>query len=66
MLRLTEQTERIVHVPDVLYHWRLVPDSTAAGVAAKPHAHAAGLRACKSTSTAPAGRGEPRSGRRPG
>ncbi len=45
VLRLTERTDRIVHVPDVLYHWRLLPESTAAGVAAKPHAHAAGLRA---------------------
>jgi GT2 family glycosyltransferase len=45
VLRLVEQTERIVHVPDVLYHWRVLPESTAAGVAAKPHAHAAGLRA---------------------
>jgi GT2 family glycosyltransferase len=45
VLRLTERTDRVVHVPDVLYHWRLLPNSTAAGVAAKPHAHAAGLRA---------------------
>jgi GT2 family glycosyltransferase len=45
VLRLIEQTERIVHVPDVLYHWRVLPESTAAGVGAKPHAHAAGLRA---------------------
>jgi GT2 family glycosyltransferase len=45
VLRLIEQTDRIVHVPDVLYHWRVLPESTAAGVGAKPHAHAAGLRA---------------------
>jgi GT2 family glycosyltransferase len=45
VLRLTERTDRIRHVPDVLYHWRLLPNSTAAGVGAKPHAHAAGLRA---------------------
>jgi GT2 family glycosyltransferase len=44
VLRLTERTERIVHVPDVLYHWRLVPGSTSAGVSAKPHALSAGLR----------------------
>jgi GT2 family glycosyltransferase len=47
VLRLVERTERIVHVPDVLYHWRVVPNSTAAGVAAKPHAHAAGLKALR-------------------
>jgi GT2 family glycosyltransferase len=45
VLRLTERTDRVVHVPDVLYHWRLLANSTASGVAAKPHAHAAGLRA---------------------
>ncbi|HEY1381062.1 MAG TPA: glycosyltransferase family 2 protein [Gemmataceae bacterium] len=45
VLRLVERTERIVHVPDVLYHWRVVPNSTSAGVGAKPGAHAAGLRA---------------------
>jgi len=44
-LRVIEQSRRVVHVPDVLYHWRLLPNSTASGVAAKPHAHAAGLRA---------------------
>jgi O-antigen biosynthesis protein len=47
VLRLIERTDRIVHVPDVLYHWRVVPNSTAAGVAAKPHAHGAGLRALR-------------------
>ena len=45
VLRLSEQTDRIVHVPDVLYHWRLVPGSTSTSVAAKPHALSAGLRA---------------------
>src|SRR4029077_2193465 len=39
VLRITEQTNRIVHVADVLYHWRLVPGSTATGGAAKPEAH---------------------------
>jgi GT2 family glycosyltransferase len=32
-------------VPGVLYHWRLLPNSTASGVAAKPQAHAAAMRA---------------------
>ncbi|HMC71247.1 MAG TPA: glycosyltransferase, partial [Mycobacteriales bacterium] len=45
VLRLTEQTDRIVHVPDVLYHWRMLATSTASGVAAKPHAVRAGFRA---------------------
>jgi GT2 family glycosyltransferase len=45
VLRLIERTDRIRHVPDILYHWRLLPNSTAARVAAKPQAHAAGMRA---------------------
>ncbi|MFO0810639.1 MAG: glycosyltransferase [Gemmataceae bacterium] len=45
VLRLTERTPNIVHVPDVLYHWRLVPGSTATSAAAKPEAHAAAQRA---------------------
>jgi len=45
VLRLIERTDRVRHVPDILYHWRLLPNSTAAGVGAKPEAHAAGLRA---------------------
>lgn len=44
-LRIVEQARDIVHVPDVLYHWRLLPNSTASGVAAKPTAQAAALRA---------------------
>jgi GT2 family glycosyltransferase len=44
-LRVIEKARQVVHVPDVLYHWRLLPNSTASGVAAKPHAHAAALRA---------------------
>ncbi len=29
LLRLTEKTDRIVHVPKILYHWRLADGSTA-------------------------------------
>ncbi len=31
MLRLAEHTERIAHVPKVLYHWRKIPGSVAFG-----------------------------------
>ncbi len=31
MLRLSEVTERIHHIPRILYHWRAVPGSIAAG-----------------------------------
>jgi GT2 family glycosyltransferase len=45
MLRLSEHTDRIAHIPKVLYHWRKIPGSTAADSAAKPQTSQAGLRA---------------------
>ena len=44
-LRLTDQAAEIIHIPHVLYHWRMHPQSTAARPAAKPYTHAAGRRA---------------------
>ena len=44
-LRLTERTDRIAHVPKVLYHWRALPSSTASSGAAKPEAFERGVRA---------------------
>lgn len=38
VLRLTARTQRIAHIPDVLYHWRKSPTSTASGVSHKPAA----------------------------
>lgn len=37
--------ERVVHIPHVLYHWRIHEDSTAGGNAVKPYALDAGRRA---------------------
>lgn len=37
VLRLTEQAEKIVHIPQVLYYWRSHPESTAADIAVKPY-----------------------------
>ncbi|UCE31983.1 MAG: glycosyltransferase, partial [Burkholderiales bacterium] len=45
VLRLSERARRIVHLPEVLYHWRMHAASTAAGTGAKPYAHEAGRRA---------------------
>jgi glycosyltransferase involved in cell wall biosynthesis len=45
MLRLVEQTQRIYHIPKVLYHWRLTATSVTSGEAAKPWAYAAAQRA---------------------
>jgi glycosyltransferase involved in cell wall biosynthesis len=45
VLRLGERARRVVHIPEVLYHWRVVPGSAAGAVDAKPYAHDAGRRA---------------------
>ena len=44
-LRVTEVTDRVGHIPKILYHWRAVPGSTAAVAGAKPESFRAGLRA---------------------
>ncbi len=45
ILRVTERARRIVHVPEVLYHWRVVPTSVLAGTDVKPYAYEAALAA---------------------
>jgi glycosyltransferase involved in cell wall biosynthesis len=46
VLRVTERARKVLHVPHVLYHRRLLESSTAAGgEAAKPDAYEAGTRA---------------------
>jgi O-antigen biosynthesis protein len=45
ILRLTERTDRIAHIPQVLYHWRAHTASTAAGYEAKPYAYVAARNA---------------------
>ncbi|MGQ4649222.1 glycosyltransferase [Lyngbya aestuarii] len=37
VLRLTEKTENIFHIPKVLYHWRIHPASTAASLNSKSY-----------------------------
>lgn len=44
-LRVTEQARIVAHIPQVLYHWRVLPGSTAASGDAKPASFSAGLRA---------------------
>jgi glycosyltransferase involved in cell wall biosynthesis len=36
--RLTERTKNIARLPSILYHWRILPTSTASGLQAKPYA----------------------------
>ena len=45
ILRCIEQTDRIVHIPKALYHWRAHPDSTAGNPQSKQYAIDAGRRA---------------------
>ena len=45
VLRLMDHTARIRHLAKVLYHWRKIPESTAAEMGAKPFADEAGKRA---------------------
>lgn len=42
VLKFTDRTNRIYHIPKVLYHWRKVPTSTSVNPNSKPHAHIAG------------------------
>jgi O-antigen biosynthesis protein len=45
VLRLTECTTRIHHIPRVLYHWRVIAGSAAGDPDAKPYAFAAQIKA---------------------
>lgn len=45
ILRVTEQARKITHIPEVLYHWRVVTGSTAGDANAKPYTIDSGRRA---------------------
>ena len=45
LLRVTDSDRSVVHIPEVLYHWRVAAGSTAADVSEKPEAVNAGRRA---------------------
>ncbi|HAA36772.1 MAG TPA: hypothetical protein DCE12_08150 [Gammaproteobacteria bacterium] len=45
MLRASEMTQEIHHIPKVLYHWRTIEGSTAADPSAKEYAYVAGQKA---------------------
>lgn len=47
VLKVTERARAVLHVPRVLYHWRVHASSTAGGAAAKPWAFEAGCRAVR-------------------
>lgn len=45
VLRLTEKTNKIFHIPDILYHWRIHPNSTASHISSKNYALIAAKKA---------------------
>ncbi|KYC39085.1 glycosyltransferase [Scytonema hofmannii PCC 7110] len=45
VLRVIEKTKNIYHIPKILYHWRSIPSSAAAGSQAKPWAYTAAKKA---------------------
>ena len=45
VLRVTERARKILHIPRILYHWRVVPGSAAGDPVAKPYAWVAGVKA---------------------
>ncbi len=44
-LRVTEITSSVIHIPKILYHWRVLPGSTAMSGKEKTYSFDAGLRA---------------------
>lgn len=44
VLRATEKSKIVYHIPKILYHWRVHRDSTANVADAKPYAYEAGLK----------------------
>jgi O-antigen biosynthesis protein len=47
VLRFTEKTQNIFHIPKILYHWRIHNQSAASGVDAKPYAYLAAEKALR-------------------
>jgi GT2 family glycosyltransferase len=45
LLRVSEKTDKIYHIPKILYHWRMGQASIASGPKAKPHIFAKGIAA---------------------
>lgn len=49
ILRMSEEAKQIIHIPKILYHWRVHELSTAkSGGTAKPYAYEAGIKAIES------------------
>ncbi|MBO0470850.1 glycosyltransferase family 2 protein [Enterococcus sp. DIV0242_7C1] len=65
VLRFTEKTsaDRIKHIPKVLYHWRMLPTSTAVDQSTKGYAFEAGLKAVQDALTRRGIKGHAKHGR---
>ena len=44
-LRFTEKTNKIYHIPKILYHWRMIEGSTSSDASSKNYAYIAGQKA---------------------
>uniref|UniRef100_A0A7V4E5J4 Glycosyltransferase n=1 Tax=candidate division WOR-3 bacterium TaxID=2052148 RepID=A0A7V4E5J4_UNCW3 len=44
-LRVLEHTDKIAHIPKILYHWRMIRTSAASSTSAKPYAYEAAKKA---------------------
>ncbi|MDS4040866.1 MAG: glycosyltransferase [Candidatus Competibacter sp.] len=49
VLRFLDHTHHVYHIPKILYHWRMIPGSTAASYESKSHAWEAGRAALEDT-----------------
>jgi GT2 family glycosyltransferase len=47
VLRFTEKSDKIVHIPKILYHWRKASGSVSASALSKPYAYEAGKKALR-------------------
>jgi glycosyltransferase involved in cell wall biosynthesis len=46
-LKITDLGDPVIHIPKILYHWRLAKNSTAADISNKPYVKNAGVQALK-------------------
>ena len=49
ILRATENAKKIVHIPKILYHWRINQNSVASSASAKPYAYVAAKEAIRAS-----------------
>lgn len=62
VLRFTERAAKIIHIPQILYHWRAIPGSTADSMDAKDYVIDAAIRALTERAIRVVGGGEAKLG----